>query len=97
MNHKLYGVDELKSIMHADILISNEQAVVRTLLTDSRKLHDHSKGLFFALKARGDGHQFIREVFEAGVRNFVISDQGFKTEDYPDANFYRVELSLIHI
>lgn len=94
MNHKLYGVDELKSIMHADILISNEQAVVRTLLTDSRKLHDHSKGLFFALKARGDGHQFIREVFEAGVRNFVISDQGFKTEDYPDANFYRVENTL---
>lgn len=94
MNHKLYGVDELKKIIHADILISNEQAVVRTLLTDSRKLHDHSKGLFFALKARGDGHQFIREVFEAGVRSFVISDPGFKTEDYPDANFYRVENTI---
>ena len=94
MNHRLYGVTELTKIMGADALIRNQEASVRTLLTDSRKLHDHSKGLFFALKARRNGHQFINEVYYSGVRNFVISDSTVETHLYPDANFFKVNDTL---
>lgn len=94
MNHHLYGVTELKGIMNADAVIRNQEASVRTLLTDSRKLHDHSKGLFFALKARRNGHQFISEVYDSGVRNFVISDSTVELQSYPDANFFKVEDTL---
>lgn len=94
MNHRLYGVTELRGIMRADAIIRNQEASVRTLLTDSRKLHDHSKGLFFALKARRNGHQFINEVYYAGVRNFVISDSNIEIRYYPEANFFKVEDTL---
>lgn len=94
MNHRLYGVTELRGIMRADTIIRNQEASVRTLLTDSRKLHDHSKGLFFALKARRNGHQFINEVYYAGVRNFVISDSNIEIRYYPEANFFKVEDTL---
>lgn len=94
MNHRLYGVTELTKIMSADALIRNQEASVRTLLTDSRKLHDHSKGLFFALKARRNGHQFINEVYYSGVRNFVISESTVETHLYPDANFFKVNDTL---
>ena len=94
MNHRLYGVTELTKIMGADALIRNQEASVRTLLTDSRKLHDHSKGLFFALKARRNGHQFINEVYYSGVRNFVISESTVETHLYPDANFFKVNDAL---
>jgi alanine racemase len=94
MNHNLYGVKELTEFMNARAIIRQQQALVRTLLTDSRKLHDHSKGLFFALHARRDGHSFIREVYESGLRSFVISDPDFEAQDYPEANFYQVKDTL---
>lgn len=94
MNHRLYGVPELIKIMGAEALVRNQEASVRTLLTDSRKLHDHTKGLFFALKARRNGHQFINEVYYSGVRNFVISESTVETHLYPDANFFKVNDAL---
>jgi alanine racemase len=49
--------------------------MVAHLLTDSRKLLFPDSTLFFALKGpRRDGHEFIPELYERGVRYFVVSD-----------------------
>ena len=95
MNHLLYSVAELTEVLHARVFIRNKGSIVRSLITDSRKLTDPASGLFLALKARRDGHSFISEVYDQQVRNFVISDPDFDVKQYPDANFFLVKDSLI--
>lgn len=44
------------------------------LLTDSRKLSRPERSIYFAIRGeRHDGHVFIPQLYESGVRNFVIS------------------------
>ena len=95
MNHLLYSVEELTEILNAKAFVRDRESVIRTLLTDSRKLNDLAKGLFFALKARRDGHSYISDVYKQGVRNFVISDPDFPIIQFKDANFYLVPDTLM--
>ncbi len=61
-------------------------ALVDILLTDSRSLVYPERTLFFALRtASGDGHKYIEELYNRGVRNFVVDTH--PTLSYPDANF----------
>lgn len=94
MNHQLYSVYELEKAMGAKAFIQNAHAPIRTLLIDSRKLHDVSFGLFFALQQRKDGHEFIAEAYQAGVRSFVISHKNWSMAAFPEANFYLVDDTL---
>ena len=49
---------------------------VQYLLIDSRMVFEPSGTVFFALKgSRHDGHQFISDLFEKGIRNFVIAEK----------------------
>ena len=67
------------------------------LLTDSRSLCFAEETLFFALKSgRGDGHNYISDLYRRGVRNFVVEDvpADYATA-YADANFLKVENSLV--
>lgn len=51
------------------------------LLVDSRRLTDPGKTLFFALPgARTDGHAYIEELFERGVRHFVVHPDMARTQ-----------------
>ncbi len=55
------------------------------LLVDSRRLIDPARTLFFALPGvRTDGHAFISELYERGVRDFVVARQ---QTGYPEARF----------
>jgi alanine racemase len=94
MDHKLYSVQEIKQIIDANATFADPDAIIRTLAIDSRTLTDVSKSLFFALKSRRDGHEFIDEVYQAGIRNFVISDKNFNTGVYKDGNFLSVTDTL---
>ncbi len=94
MNHILYPVEELTASMNARASVQLKDAMIRTLLTDSRKLSDRDQGLFFALKGRRDGHTFVEEVYKAGVRSFVISDPEFDRLKFKGSNFYLVEDTL---
>lgn len=47
----------------------------KVLLTDSRFLSDSDKSIFFAIKGeRHDGHQFIPDLYQAGLREFVVEE-----------------------
>ena len=67
------------------------------LLTDSRSLCFAEETLFFALKSgRGDGHNYISDLYRRGVRNFVVEDvPADYATTYADANFLKVGNSLV--
>ena len=94
MYHKAYSVKEIEQIIQAKAFIKNPAASIRTLAYDSRKLSDMDHTLFFALHGRRNGHEFINEVYQAGVRNFVVNEKSSLPEQYPDANFFLVGDSL---
>ena len=62
-------------------------ALLNNLLIDSRKINKPASSVFFALKgARHNGHKYIAELYQSGVKAFVISDDVDYTL-YPDAGF----------
>lgn len=83
-----YTVSEVKDIINATgDVVNNSQ--LSTLLTDSRRIINPAASLFFALSNRRDGHQFIVEAFEAGVRAFVVKQHTDVV--MADANFLVVD------
>lgn len=83
-----YSLQDIATIIGADI--PSTDAVIDTLLIDSRKLRFPQNSLFFALEGpRRNGHFFIEELYNKGLRYFVIS-QNIGRQQYPDAFFLRV-------
>jgi alanine racemase len=70
----LYTVSAIGQIINANVIIHND-GPISTLLTDSRRIANAPEALFFALSNRRDGHTFIAEAYEAGVRSFVVNTQ----------------------
>lgn len=65
---------------------------ITTLLTDSRSLVDPEHSLFFALRTRrGDGHAYVGDLYERGVRAFVVDTDHRFEERFPEADFLTVE------
>ena len=68
-----YPIETIAQLIYAERIGSTEGAV-KWLLTDSRSLGFPEETLFFALvTGRGDGHQYIPELYQRGVRHFVVS------------------------
>lgn len=89
----IYTLKDIAAILGVSTADVDERPVER-LLPDSRKLYDAPACLFFALKGpRRDGHLFIPELYEKGVRSFVISHDVDKAS-YPEAKFIRVDDTL---
>ncbi|MBQ4377174.1 MAG: bifunctional UDP-N-acetylmuramoyl-tripeptide:D-alanyl-D-alanine ligase/alanine racemase, partial [Bacteroidales bacterium] len=56
-------------------VIANEHREFDLLLTDSRKLTVAERSIFFAIPTRrNSGFNFVEELYEKGVRNFVVSN-----------------------
>ena len=60
------------------MLIETDQITTncKILLTDSRFLSDPASSIFFAIKGeRHNGHQFIQQLFEKGIKEFVVENE----------------------
>ncbi|MGZ4049840.1 MAG: bifunctional UDP-N-acetylmuramoyl-tripeptide:D-alanyl-D-alanine ligase/alanine racemase, partial [Bacteroidia bacterium] len=69
---------------------------IKTLLIDSRKLSNAETSLFFAIKGeRHDGHTYLNDLYEKGVRNFVISALPQNTLAFANANLILVPDTLV--
>ncbi|MFT3702878.1 MAG: bifunctional UDP-N-acetylmuramoyl-tripeptide:D-alanyl-D-alanine ligase/alanine racemase [Agriterribacter sp.] len=91
----LYTIEKIAEVIHAKKIIFDGSALIDELLTDSRRIINPSTSIFFSLTGpRRKGQQFIPDLYQRGVRSFVIDD-GFNTKDYKDANFLVVENPLI--
>ena len=81
-----YTLNELAEIWKSKSRIC-ENVSINWLLTDSRSLSFPEESLFFALKtARNDGHHYIPDLYKRGLRNFVVSENDFNLEAFPEAN-----------
>ena len=75
--------------------IIDENAIVSQLLTDSRSLTMPGETIFFALRTEaGDGHNFIPELYDKGVRNFVVATDYYALPECAGANYLAVDSPL---
>ncbi len=85
-----YHIEHISSVIEGNFLQRHDDALIEQLLIDSRKLIFPHTSLFFALKsARRDGHSFIENLYNRGVRNFVVSEN-VPVEKLPEANIVQV-------
>lgn len=72
MNHT---ISTIASVINATISGNgNTDTAIKNLLIDSRKLSNAETSLFFAIKGeRHDGHAYLIDLYEKGVRHFVVS------------------------
>lgn len=85
-----YSLQHIARIIHADN-IPSDGSIISQLLTDSRKLVFADTTLFFAIEGpRRNGHDFIPELYERGLRFFVVQQHKIVAEKFPQAVFLAV-------
>ena len=88
----MYTISEISILIGAHRIGTYDQQIV-WLLTDSRSLSFPESSLFFAIRTgKGDGHAYIKDLYDRGVRAFVVED--VPEGDYADANFLLVPNTL---
>lgn len=72
-----YTIEKIAELMGAR-RVGTLEATIDWLLTDSRSLSFPEETLFFALTTkRNKGVRYIPDLYERGVRNFVVSEEDF--------------------
>lgn len=71
-----YHLEVFTEMAGGTLIKRGKDEPIRHILTDSR-LHQAREGIvFFAIKTRrNDGHRYVKDLLERGVRHFVISDE----------------------
>jgi Alr-MurF fusion protein len=90
-----YQFADLQHIMQGHILqMPQPTAKISQILLDSRQISEAKNALFFALVGkRNDGHIYLTELYQSGVRQFVIG-QKVDLSAYHEANFFWVDDTL---
>lgn len=88
-----FTVELIASIIGADAAINSPNDTIDHLAIDSRSIIDPSYTLFFALSGHRDGHTFMEDAYQQGVRNFVVSNRKYMAA-FADANYLYVETVL---
>ena len=106
MQNEGYTIKKIASIVGGQVIGNqSDTIIVKDILFDSRLLIDAENTLFFALySGRNDGHKYITELYEKGVKAFVISQKNIEKYDvkaqiealkqYSDAVFVVVDDAL---
>ena len=74
-----YSIQEITEITKGKLIQTSTAMgiadVVEHLLIDSRKIIYPESSVFIAIKGdRNDGHTYIQDVYDAGVRNFIVEN-----------------------
>lgn len=87
----MYSIHQIAAILQVSPLGGTSDRTITHLLTDSRRLLFPSTTLFFALPTnRGNGAAFIGELYDKGVRCFVVQANGIPPQTYTEAVFLLV-------
>ena len=93
MNYSIIEISNALEVTRERII--DEDAIVSQLLTDSRSLTVPEETIFFALRTEGgDGHNYIPDLFEKGVRNFVVASDYYALPECYGANYIAVDSPL---
>ena len=73
----------------------SREAEIIYLLIDSRSVFSGDGTLFIAIKGeRHDGHRYVEQLYQKGIRNFLLSSPPKDPERLPEANIILVEDTL---
>lgn len=90
----MYTAESISKILKGELLQQNGNAEIEHILLDSRKLLIPETSLFIPLVSeRRNAHQYIDDMYQKGVSNFVVSEP-MSTTQYPNANIILVKNSL---
>lgn len=90
----IYTTSEIAKIIDAQSKIK-EDCEIQYLLIDSRNIISTVNSLFFAIRGeRHDGHDFIKELYHNGVKNFVVDEIPDYKNDLENASFLLVDNTL---
>ena len=85
----MYRIKQISEIVGGRLVGVELDMEIQRLLIDSRRLDAAGQTLFFALVSqRNDGHKYIEDLYQNGVRAFVVSKM--PEEVHPDACYLLV-------
>jgi alanine racemase len=86
---------QLEAITRGKNLRFTKDQTITTLLTDSRKAINTEGAVFFAIRGEHhDGHQYIGDLYNKGVRQFIIEHSSEILNEARDTNVLQVSSSL---
>lgn len=87
----MYSINTLAALFpDGEHELSHPNAEIDHICFDSRKAGWQTNSLFIALKgARVDGHVYIKDAYEQGIRSFLVKEDSTIPE-LPDSNIIRV-------
>lgn len=89
-----YKFSEISTVLQGRLILSKDLFVSYAFI-DSRGIIPVDKCIFFAIRGkRNDGHLYIRELINKGVRNFVVENLDENLKKYKKCNFLVVSDSL---
>jgi alanine racemase len=91
---KTMTFSELEHICKGRLISLASDKEIQYLLLDSRKIGIVKGSLFFAIAGdRNDGHGFIENLYQKGIRNFVVEIE-IQNAELPEANIIQVHSSI---
>ncbi len=90
----MYTIAQIAQTIKANWLQQNDAVIIEHILIDSRKLLFPATTLFFALEGpRRNGNSFVEELYQKGVRNFIVNENFNRDEliEFKGANFLLVK------
>jgi len=97
MSKSEYTISEITRIIKGELIQeSDPNTTISELAIDSRRLIVPEVSLFFALTSkRNDGHKYIEELYEKGVRNFVVENEPSNLLLLYNTNIIKVKNTLL--
>ncbi len=72
----MYSIAKINKIIKGEFLQQASNDVIKHIAIDSRKISFANESLFFALTTSlRDGHQYIEQAYNKGIRNFIVSQK----------------------
>jgi alanine racemase len=87
-----YHLSKIASILSTENNIISDNIITQVAIDSRTNLHKHT--LFFCIVGeRNNGHHYIKNCYEKGVRSFIISEN-IDAEKFPTAQFITVKNCL---
>jgi Alr-MurF fusion protein len=87
---------QLDAITSGEIIRLSKDQKITSFLTDSRKVSAIDGAVFFAIRGtHHDGHHYLADLYQKGVRQFVIEKETVDLTNFTDANILKVRSSLL--
>ncbi len=96
INMAEHRIEDIARACQGELHAGAAGAVIRHLITDSRKFSFPGESLFIAIAGeRHDGHNFTGDMYRQHIRNFLVNRLPQNIDNFPEANFIVVNNTLL--